>query len=115
MENKTSETITVTASVHAPIEKVWEYYNAPEHITQWAFASDDWEAPYAENDLKVGGRFKTTMGAKDKSTQFDFGGTYTEVKKHELIAYEMGDGRKASVTFTPVGEVVEVTVTFEME
>lgn len=57
--------ITVETIVKAPISKVWEYLNKPEHIEQWAFAQDDWEAYGAENDVRVGGRFKTTMAAKD--------------------------------------------------
>jgi uncharacterized protein YndB with AHSA1/START domain len=55
------KTITVETTINAPIEKVWEYWNEPEHVTGWAFASDDWEAPAAENDLRVGGKFKTTI------------------------------------------------------
>lgn len=60
---------TVQTVVNAPMEKVWKCWNKPEHITGWAFASDDWEAPAAENDLRVGGKFKTTMAAKDKSLE----------------------------------------------
>lgn len=117
MENSSSSTITVTASVKAPIDKVWKYYNSPSHITKWAFASDDWEAPHSENDLRVGGKFVTTMASKDGNEKFDFSGTYTEVKEHELIEYTMDgeDKRKVSVTFRPEGDVVEVTTTFDME
>jgi hypothetical protein len=59
-----TDPITIQTTIKAPITKVWEYYNEPEHIIKWAFASDEWEAPYSENDLKVGGRFKTTMAAR---------------------------------------------------
>ena len=72
METTNTAMITVEATVMAPVAKVWKYWNEPQYITQWAFASDDWHAPYAENDLKVGGNFKTTMGAKDGSFSFDF-------------------------------------------
>ena len=35
-------------------------------------ASDDWEAPEAENDLRKGGKFKTVMAAKAQaSTSWD--------------------------------------------
>ncbi len=64
--------IKVEVSVNAPLLKVWEYWTQPEHIVNWAFASDDWEAPTAENDVQVGGRFLTTMAAKDKSASFVF-------------------------------------------
>lgn len=115
MDNASS--ITVSATINAPVEKVWEYYNDPAHITKWAFAADDWEVPHAENDLRVGGKFVTTMAAKDKSVQFDFTGTYTQVKENELIEYTMvgDDQRKVSVKFEPEGELVKVTVTFDME
>jgi uncharacterized protein YndB with AHSA1/START domain len=53
----------------------------------------------------VGGKFKTVMAAKDKSTGFDFTGTYTAVKENELIEYDMDDGRHVKVEFedTPNG------------
>ncbi|HSA84515.1 MAG TPA: SRPBCC family protein [Patescibacteria group bacterium] len=107
--------LTVQTVINAPLEKVWEYYTSPSHITKWAFADDSWEAPHAENDLKIGGKFITRMQAKDGSSGFDFTGEYTQVKEHELIAYTMDDGRKAAVHFQPKGNAVVVTVTFEME
>jgi uncharacterized protein YndB with AHSA1/START domain len=112
-----SNPITIETIIHAPIEKVWQYWNEPAHITQWAFASDDWEAPAAENDLRVGGKFKTVMAAKDKSSSFDFTGTYTAVKEHELIEYDMDgdDHRHVKNEFTIVPEGVKVTVTFDPE
>ena len=44
---KTAEktVITVETRVNAPVEKVWEFWSKPEHITQWCQASDDWHAP----------------------------------------------------------------------
>lgn len=107
--------ITVEVIVHAPLSKVWDSWNQPEHITQWAFASDDWEAPKAENDLQVGGKFSTTMAAKDKSVSFDLIGTYTALTEHQLIEYDMEDGRHVKVVFTEVPEGVKVTETFDPE
>lgn len=78
------DTITVQTVVNAPMEKVWDYWNKPEYIIHWVFASDDWEAPAASNNLQIGGKFKITMAAKDKSTSFDFAGVYTTVKEHEM-------------------------------
>lgn len=108
--------ITIQTTINAPIDKVWEYWNKPEHIEKWAFAQDDWEAYGAENDLRVGGTFKTTMAAKDKSASFDFTGTYTKVDEHEVIEYTMDDGRKVSVKFETVdGDKTKVTETFDPE
>lgn len=107
--------IHTTIIARAPIEKVWECYTSPEHITKWAFASDDWEAPHAENDLRVGGKFSTEMAAKDKSEQFDFSGVYSQVKEHELIAYTMDDGRKVIVKLSSQGDATKVDVDFDPE
>lgn len=107
--------IEVKETIHAPIEKVWNYYTDPDHITQWAFASDDWEAPHAENDVSVGGKFLTRMAAKDKSAEFDFTGTYTAVREHELLAYTLEDGRTVTVHFEPSDDGVLITTVFEME
>ena len=110
-----NNSITVQTIINAPISKVWEYWNKPEHITQWAFASDDWEAYGAENDLREGGSFKTTMAAKDKSFSFEFGGVYSTVKENELIEYDMDDGRHVKIEFSEVPEGVKVVETFDAE
>lgn len=112
-----NKTITVEVVVRAPMEKVWKYWTDPSHITKWCFASDTWEAPKAENDLRTGGRFLTTMAAKDKSASFDFTGTYTAVEDGSLIEYTMDgdDHRKVQIHFAPVGDGVRVTESFEME
>lgn len=112
--------ITVQTTVHAPLATVWEYWNNPAHIVKWAFAQEDWEAPAAENDLRTGGRFKTTMAAKDKSASFDFTGTYTAVEDHKLIEYDMdaapGEAqRHVKVTFEETPDGVKVTTTFDPE
>jgi hypothetical protein len=55
------------------------------------------------------------MEAKDGSFGFDFWGIYTEVVSHKIIGYEMGDGRKATITFSEIPEGVLITETFEAE
>ena len=115
METMTQKAITIQTTVNAPVEKVWKYWNQPEHITKWAFASDDWHAPKAENDLRVDGSFSTTMAAKDGSFSFDFGGVYTKVENHKIIEYTIGDGRKVKVEFVAEGNQTKVVETFELE
>jgi uncharacterized protein YndB with AHSA1/START domain len=107
--------ITIQSTIEAPIEKVWEFWTGPEHIVNWAFASDDWEATLAENDVRTGGKFKTVMAARDQSASFDFGGIYTDVKEHEVIEYDMGDGRHVKIEFTEVPEGVKVVQSFDPE
>ena len=113
MENKIN--ITVQATINAPVEKIWKYWTLPEHIMQWYYASDDWHAPRAENDLQTGGKFSTRMEAKDGSFGFDFNGINDEIKINELIAYTIEGGRKVSVTFSEIANETIVTETFETE
>jgi uncharacterized protein YndB with AHSA1/START domain len=109
--------ITIETTINAPIEKIWEYWTAPEHITKWCNASDDWHAPHATNDLKIGGTFTTRMEAKDGSAGFDFGGTYTTIEEFKKIEYTMGgeDARKVSIEFIPEDGAVKILETFEAE
>lgn len=106
--------ITVETNVKAPIDKVWRAYTAPEHITKWNFASDDWHCPRATGDLRAGGKFSSRMEAKDNSFGFDFEGVYTNVVENKLIEYSFGD-RAAKVEFVPRGKDVTVRVTFDGE
>ena len=107
--------ITVETVVNAPIEKVWDYWTNPQHITKWCQASDDWHAPFAENDLTKGGKFRTTMAAKDGSFSFEFEGEYTEVESHQTIKYSMADGRKVAIEFDDHDGHVHITESFDPE
>lgn len=107
--------ITISAHVAAPVARSWEVYTKPEYITQWNHASDDWQCPRAENDLRPGGTFSSRMEAKDGSFGFDFGGTYTAITPLQLIAYTMGDGRKVEVHFAEDNGGTLVTVIFDAE
>ncbi len=107
--------ITVKTTVHASLEKAWECFTAPEHVTQWNAASDDWHCPAATNDLRTGGSFKYTMAARDGSVSFDFEGQYTEVVDHQRIAYVLADDRRIEVLFEADGDAVHITETFDPE
>jgi uncharacterized protein YndB with AHSA1/START domain len=115
METMNKTVITVENTINAPVEKVWNYWTKPEHITQWCNASDEWHTPRAENDLKVGGKFNSRMEARDGSMGFDFWGIYDAVKNNEYIEYTMGDGRKCKITFTANGNSTKVVESFEAE
>ena len=115
METVKNKTITVETTVKASLEKVWSYWTEPCHITKWYFASDDWQSPYAENDLKVNGKFKTKMASKDGSAGFDFEGVYTRVILHKMIEYSIPDGRRVLISFSGNKNKVKVVESFEAE
>jgi len=111
----TSQTITVQTTVNAPVEKAWEFWNEPEHITKWCTGSPDWHTPFAENDLRIGGKIYSRMEAKDGSAGFDFVGTYTDVQKHKTIAYTMDGGRDVKIAFSTNGKTTTIVETFDAE
>ena len=107
--------ITVEATINAPVEKVWKLWSTPEHIINWNSASPDWHTPWSENDLRVGGKFASRMEAKDGSFGFEFGGEYSKVEENKAIEYFMSDGRRVEVLFTTEGDATKVTETFDAE
>ncbi|GEC78721.1 SRPBCC family protein [Flavobacterium aquatile] len=107
--------ITVKTTVTASIEKAWDFWTNPKHITKWNNASDDWHCPKALNDLKTGGKFSFTMAAKDNSMSFDFEGTYTNVIEFKLIEYTIVDGRKVKISFEETQNGIEIIESFEPE
>jgi uncharacterized protein YndB with AHSA1/START domain len=115
MRTFNQNTVTVETTVAVPIDKTWKYWTDPQHIMQWYHASDDWHVPFAENDLQVDGRFKTTMAARDDSYKFDFEGTYTRINEHHSIEFTLSDGRKVYIFFIPEGHQTRIEETFETE
>ena len=115
METKQRTIITVENMVNGPVEKVWEYWTKPEHISRWNYASDDWHTPWVKADFREGGKFTARMEAKDGSMGFDFGGVYDILRPNQYIEYTIGDGRKVTVTFAPFNNSTKVTETFEAE
>ena len=111
----TTTRITVSALVNKPMADVWTIWTDPKHITQWCAASDDWHCPKASNDPRTGGKFSSTMAARDGSFSFDFEGVYDDVQLHERIAYTMADGRTCEILFSTENGGTRVVESFDAE
>ncbi len=118
------DTLTVSTSVLAPLETVWDAFWNPVHIVNWCFASNDWHCPWAKWEAqKTGWIFTTRMEARDGSFGFDMTGQYNEIEPMKKINYTMGEmkeyfldaGRKVSVTFEKSWDWVIVWETFDVE
>jgi hypothetical protein len=109
------EIVKVQALVAADVSKAWNCYVAPEHIVHWNFASDDWQCPWAENDMRIGGMYKARMEAKDGSFGFEFEAVYTDIVEHTSFSYTMPDGRRVWVDLTPQESDTLVEVAFDAE
>ena len=115
MNSNARTKITITASVNASAEQVWQCWTQPEHITQWNQASDDWHTPRAENDLRVGGKFSNRMESKDGKFGFDFWGVYDVVEPPHRLDFTIGDGRTVQIKLEPTDGGTHVVETFEAE
>jgi len=111
----TATRITISAHINKPVAHVWKIWTEPDHIMQWCAASDDWHCPKASNDLRTGGKFSSTMAARDGSFSFDFEGVYDDVLLHKRIAYTMADGRTCEIIFAEVDGGTQVTESFDAE
>ena len=107
--------IVVETLVCKNIQTVWECWTLPEHIVNWNFASDDWHAPAAKNDLNVGGKFTFTMAAKDGSMSFEFEGIYHEIIPFKKIRYQLLDDRWVEIYFEETADGVRIAEYFEPE
>lgn len=107
--------ITVKAETTVPVAEVWKAWNSPIDIMQWNTPDPGWHTPTSENDLRVGGRFKNRMEARDGSFGFDFEGVYEVVDLHQQITYSLGDGRKATTRFSEQDGKTNIATTFDAE
>ena len=107
--------ITVEATINAPVAKVWQAWNTPGDIVKWNTPDPSWHCPSSENDLRVNGKFKNRMEAKDGSFGFDFEGTYSKVDLNREIAYTMPDGRTVDTLFAENDGKTTVTTIFDPE
>lgn len=107
--------ITVKAATSVPVAKVWKAWNTPTDIMQWNVPDPSWHTISSINDLRVGGKFKNRMEAKDGSFGFDFEGIYDSIEPHKEITYTMGDGRKATTIFAEQDGKTTIQTTFDAE
>jgi uncharacterized protein YndB with AHSA1/START domain len=106
--------LTLTRVFDAPRELVWAAYTDPKQIVKWSFAQD-WEAPFAEADVRPGGIFRTGMRPADHSEEgFTFEGTYREVVKPERLVQVLSDGRVITTTFEDQSGKTKLTLSVEM-
>jgi uncharacterized protein YndB with AHSA1/START domain len=120
-----SKKLTVSTTISAPLETVWNAMWNPEHIVHWAFAdADTWHCPWARGiEPQVGGIFTTRMEARDGSFGFDLTAQYTAVTPLKSMSYTLGEmkeyfldaGRVVDITLTETPEGIHITETFDAE
>jgi uncharacterized protein YndB with AHSA1/START domain len=100
-------------------ERVWEAWTNPEQVKRW-WGPKDFTAPYAESDLRVGGKYLYCMRSPE-GKEYWSGGVYREIVPLERIvatdSFTDANGKVVPAAQYGLGgdwplELV-VTVTFE--
>ncbi len=102
-------TLEIASFVSAGREWVWTCYTSPEHIVNWNFASEDWQCPWATNELHPGGRYVARMEARDGSVGFDLAAVYEEVRPGKGFTFILEDGRRVEFELTAENRLGEGT------
>lgn len=112
-----TESFTITRTLAAPRELVWDAWTRPEHFAVW-FGTEAVEIPLdtVTMDVRVGGTLAATMFVPD-GPRIDWLGEYTEVDRPSRLAFTLSDnpgeyaGLPIVATFTEVEGGTEVSLT----
>lgn len=108
-------TILITRELDAPRELVFEAMTKPEHIVHWHHAGDGWTTPFAETDVRPGGKLRIGYASPDGKESFVLEGTYREVVAPGRIVYALSDGRAVTTTLESIGRKTKVTIELTLE
>lgn len=114
-----SETsLRIERSFDASPEEVFDAWTNPEVLRRWWAAHPQGSTPVAEVDLRVGGRYRLTMEAPDRS-RHTVVGEYKEVERPNRLVYswqweldsgEPGHISTVTVAFLPCDERTHVVL-----
>ena len=79
------DSLEVRRTIRASPQRVFEAWTRPEELKRWA-APGPMETPFAEVDLRVGGRYRIHMREPDGNAHRVFG-TYREVDPPRRLVY----------------------------
>jgi len=113
-------TLRLKRTFAAQREKVFRAWTEPEALKKWFAPTDNHSTPFAEVDLRVGGRYRIDI--KDPAGKlFRLGGTFREVRPPEKLVYTWaweGDAdigeTLVTVEFRDLGKSTEVALTHEL-
>ena len=113
-----SETLRVSRIVAAPKERVFRAWTEPSQVTKWWTIGEGWKTPFAEIDLRVGGKF--SLGNRPAGGELVLiTGEFLVVEPPDRLVYtwrfpgaEPAENR-ITVEFRGLGAQTEVVVTHE--
>ncbi|RIV45979.1 SRPBCC domain-containing protein [Flagellimonas pelagia] len=86
MEKTESRSLSISRTLQAPIELVWEVWTTPEHIAQW-WGPNGFTNTIQKMDVQEGGEWKLTMHGPD-GTNYPNRSIYKEIIPFKKIVFE---------------------------
>ncbi len=77
--------LVITRDFAAPPALVFQAWTDPKRMMQW-YAPEGMETPYAEADLRVGGRYRVLMREPD-GKEHDVSGEYREIVANRKLVF----------------------------
>ena len=115
----TTSSLTVTRTIKASADRVFDAWTQPEHMKRWA-APEGVEVQEAQVDLTVGGRYHIRM-LSNEGVEHNAVGIYREVTRPTRLVYTWSWEEKdhdvgetlVTVEFNAQGDSTEVVVLHE--
>jgi uncharacterized protein YndB with AHSA1/START domain len=81
------EPLRIERTFDAPAEIVFDAFTSPEVLKRWWHAEHNWETPFAEVDLRVGGALRIVMRDPASGSETGGGGHFTLIDRPRRLAY----------------------------
>jgi uncharacterized protein YndB with AHSA1/START domain len=104
MESNTKDReITITRTLNAPIDLVWEAWTTPEHIAQW-WGPNGFTNTISKMDMQPGGEWLLVMHGPD-GTDYKNKSIFKEIIPHKKIVFDhVAPNFIATIEFEARGE-----------
>jgi uncharacterized protein YndB with AHSA1/START domain len=104
MESNTKDReITITRTLNAPVDLVWEAWTTPEHIAQW-WGPNGFTNTISKMDMQPGGEWVLVMHGPD-GTDYKNKSIFKEIIPHKKIVFDhVAPNFTATIEFEERGE-----------
>lgn len=83
----TETTLILKRTIAASRVRVFEAWTDPEVLKQWFLASDAYVSPFADVDLRIGGKYRMVMKHVAKGTEHVATGIYKEIQPPSRLVF----------------------------
>ena len=104
MESNTKDReITITRTLNAPVDLVWEAWTTPEHLAQW-WGPNGFTNTISKMDMQPGGEWLLVMHGPD-GTDYKNKSIFKEIIPHKKIVFDhVAPNFTATIEFEARGE-----------